>query len=554
MPTYPTMEEARAAGLFHCNCRHGTHAYLPGITDPMVGTEDPKGYEDAKKLRYLERKVREKKRMEAAAFTPEAKARAVKSLEDYRAKIRLHVDETGIRRQRWRESFGVSKKQLSSKLPKYPQGPVAGWSSELHTAVEEWTSGVDYADTRNAVGALVRGEAIPDTVAGRRAKVLFESMQSSPRYTGELSRSLHSLTPAQMDELTKVGSVHDLPLSSFSAKRDLSHQYLELQDARKDSLSAEIVVEPTPGGVHALTLTPGHGMSTQYTTEVLSSGRFEVKSVKQMYGAKGHYQPYKQITMRPVTAIVSSTPKLARRFDDVAIAKLKRDMAKVSPAKAEEMLMAHMDEVMEEAGGNSVVALNRLEYLFAGKRKRAGSMLTKDVKSFVDGDDLPLQSVPELSKAAGWLDKYVNPSAFAGKGGVGVPSIRIDPGGRPYCNTDLKQLVLNFDSSEGTILHELAHLSFQRDKGVQDVVKAQFSRRISSDTVKQIAGLSPGEIGYRDKFIDHYAGRIYSNTKFPPGTELLSMGLEYMNVDPVTLYQKDPDLFKLTLAWMRGAI
>ena len=72
MTDYPTLEEACAAGLFHCNCRHSISLYQEGVTRPMEHTEDPRGYELSQKLRYYRQaKVREQRRR-AAAFTPEA--------------------------------------------------------------------------------------------------------------------------------------------------------------------------------------------------------------------------------------------------------------------------------------------------------------------------------------------------------------------------------------------------------------------------------------------------------------------------------------------------
>ena len=119
MTTYPTLDEARAAGLMHCNCRHSVSAYQEGITRPMGDVADPEGYAASQKLRYYERKVRESKRMQAAAMDPAAQAKATRRLNDYRGKIRDHVATTSAKRQPWRESMGVSKKALA-KPPLQP--------------------------------------------------------------------------------------------------------------------------------------------------------------------------------------------------------------------------------------------------------------------------------------------------------------------------------------------------------------------------------------------------------------------------------------------------
>ena len=107
MTTYPTLDEARAAGLFHCNCRHSISAYQPGVTPPMQHTEDPEGYAATTRLRYLERQTRQSKRMVAAAMDDEATAIAKLRVRTYQAKIRAHVAATTAKRQPYRESLGA---------------------------------------------------------------------------------------------------------------------------------------------------------------------------------------------------------------------------------------------------------------------------------------------------------------------------------------------------------------------------------------------------------------------------------------------------------------
>lgn len=119
MTAYPTLDEARAAGLMHVNCRHDIGAYQEGVTRPMTNTEDPEGYAATQKLRYYERNVRQSKRMEAAAgIDPEALVKATRRKLDYQAKIRDLVATTTAKRQPYRESLGVTKAQLAKLVPK----------------------------------------------------------------------------------------------------------------------------------------------------------------------------------------------------------------------------------------------------------------------------------------------------------------------------------------------------------------------------------------------------------------------------------------------------
>lgn len=78
-----TLADAVDDGLFHPNCRHSTGMYQPGLTMPIVHTEDPEGDRLRQRQRALERAVREAKKKtlverafyENAQNKPAAKAR-----------------------------------------------------------------------------------------------------------------------------------------------------------------------------------------------------------------------------------------------------------------------------------------------------------------------------------------------------------------------------------------------------------------------------------------------------------------------------------------------
>lgn len=95
-----TVEEARAAGLQHPNCRHTFSIYLPGLTKPPPKVEPASTYADTQQQRYLERQIREWKRRAAAApeGSPEKKA-ANQHVKAYQAKMREHLDKTGLKRR-----------------------------------------------------------------------------------------------------------------------------------------------------------------------------------------------------------------------------------------------------------------------------------------------------------------------------------------------------------------------------------------------------------------------------------------------------------------------
>ncbi|WP_282795175.1 phage minor capsid protein [Streptomyces sp. CC224B] len=99
---------ARAAGLFHPNCRHALSAFLPGVTRRPQAPPHPHGatYEDTQHQRYLERQVRAWKRRSAAAMNDAARRRANARVRDYQARIRELTDAKGLARKRQREQVG----------------------------------------------------------------------------------------------------------------------------------------------------------------------------------------------------------------------------------------------------------------------------------------------------------------------------------------------------------------------------------------------------------------------------------------------------------------
>jgi len=102
---FATLAQARAAGLQHPNCRHSLSAFLPGATERKIARRDPVGYEATQRQRAMERKVREWKRREAVALTPETAAYARSKTRDWQKALREHVDANDLKRLSRREQI-----------------------------------------------------------------------------------------------------------------------------------------------------------------------------------------------------------------------------------------------------------------------------------------------------------------------------------------------------------------------------------------------------------------------------------------------------------------
>jgi hypothetical protein len=102
-----SLVEARAAGLFHPNCRHNLSVYLPGVTTRPESPPHPHGatYEDTQQQRYLERQVRSWKRRAAAALTDADRLKANAKVRKYQARIRQLTADKGLQRRSDREQI-----------------------------------------------------------------------------------------------------------------------------------------------------------------------------------------------------------------------------------------------------------------------------------------------------------------------------------------------------------------------------------------------------------------------------------------------------------------
>lgn len=102
-----SLTEARAAGLFHPNCRHSLAAYLPGVTTrPPHHATPGTTYEDTQRQRQIERHIRRWKRVQAAAMDDDARRKAGAKVRAWQKAQREHVAaHEDLRRKPQREQI-----------------------------------------------------------------------------------------------------------------------------------------------------------------------------------------------------------------------------------------------------------------------------------------------------------------------------------------------------------------------------------------------------------------------------------------------------------------
>ena len=144
-----------------------------------------------------------------------------------------------------------------------------------------------------------------------------------------------------------------------------------------------------------------------------------------------------------------------------------------------------------------------------------------------------------------------------------------------------KGIFMNNESSAADTVHELGHQLEGKQPWVKNVVDDWFKQRLekgrmalreklaktkdptkASEIAKAIkkyelrplSRIVPGssykanEKAYEDDFLAPYVGKLYRDG----GTEIVSMGLEWMYKDPAEFHAKDPDHFDLILRILKG--
>lgn len=116
-PKYHSVDEAKASGLFHPNCKHTLVMHIPeldgeGKVEPLpegTKTESTKRYDLVQKQRSNERKIRYWKKRKALAITPEEEAKCSEHVKAWQYKNLIHCEKHGLRRLYAREGVMEGK-------------------------------------------------------------------------------------------------------------------------------------------------------------------------------------------------------------------------------------------------------------------------------------------------------------------------------------------------------------------------------------------------------------------------------------------------------------
>lgn len=139
-PKYHSVDEAKASGLFHPNCKHTLVMHIPeldgeGKVEPDVydpNSESSKRNKLIEQQRANERQIRYWKKRQALAITPEEKKKSAEKVKAWQYKQLIYCEKHNLRRQYAREGVRVGNAQG-------PMGSFIGGSlkeyEEAYTAV-----------------------------------------------------------------------------------------------------------------------------------------------------------------------------------------------------------------------------------------------------------------------------------------------------------------------------------------------------------------------------------------------------------------------------------
>lgn len=86
-----SLDEARAAGLYHPNCRHSLRPWVQGLSRTSEATADPAGEAAQTRQREIERHLRRWRQREATALTGEGAAQARRRVAEWDAEMGRHL-------------------------------------------------------------------------------------------------------------------------------------------------------------------------------------------------------------------------------------------------------------------------------------------------------------------------------------------------------------------------------------------------------------------------------------------------------------------------------
>jgi SPP1 gp7 family putative phage head morphogenesis protein len=137
-----------------------------------------------------------------------------------------------------------------------------------------------------------------------------------------------------------------------------------------------------------------------------------------------------------------------------------------------------------------------------------------------------------------------------------IPDIAITElgaGGRAFTREGANMVWVANEDSTSVLIHELGHNFEFNNEFLKYSANKQLTDRTKGEAEVRLLDLFGGnyrldEVTKKDSFFNAYVGKQYGDKS----TEVTSMALQYLYQDPITLYEKDPELFTWIVNAVRG--
>jgi len=143
----------------------------------------------------------------------------------------------------------------------------------------------------------------------------------------------------------------------------------------------------------------------------------------------------------------------------------------------------------------------------------------------------------------------------------GLPDARLmtlPRGGRAFYDSATGVIHVPVSTDARTVIHEYGHHIEFKGRGAMEESLRFYRARTEGEPLRRLTDIT-GSVGYRsdevtrvDKFIDPYMGKFYGSGESMTATELVSMGIEMLYIDPVRLARQDPEYFVWIVNVVKG--
>jgi len=474
----------------------------------------------------------------------------------------LEQDQARLVNKRWRRWKRLPEdsktRLLQGGKPTKPQPTVSKPVTVAEKRAAKFTTTVKDVEDINKQILELRGKATLDPVEVDKLKELTALRTKRMNELRRLKRADNALTIPDSTRLPKAGGAVEEKITVAAKKRltldDLPGMVPKDVDGLASKLAAadKHLTKATDDYWNAVREARQHG----YGSHEYRMARFKIDRLDRI--RKTAIKERRALLKQHSQAIMDARgdllnkvtkPKFKRSYEDaVEYAKRELDALGLTPKKIRDMDGDDLLRLAAQSSGRSPDELS-------GVRKEIFDRVKKELQSLKEWDSEKEAAYRKFLNALD--DRLVNNSSMA--------KIRYTrEAERAWANRLTNTIGTTRNMNVRTHYHEFGHHIAYRDK---DMEKRMYSwararaeaAEAAGETAKEIYRGS-GEVGWKDKFWDHYIGKDYHpwHGGDMPGeglyNEVLSMGFQTFG-DSVSLKRclgKDPEHFYLTWATMRG--